>query len=101
MPAYGFSVPYGTEGSAAAVCSAESAAALLESAGYTDADGDGVRESPEGESLSFRILCSDSSTAWVRAANLLKDMCAPAGIALEITVLSPDRALAAAEAGRL
>ena len=26
MPAYGFSVPYGTEGSAAAVCSAESAA---------------------------------------------------------------------------
>lgn len=99
MPAYGFSVPYGTEGSAAAVCSAESAATLLESAGYTDADGDGVRESPEGESLSFRILCSDSSTAWVRAANLLKDMCAPAGIALEITVLSPDRALAAAEAG--
>lgn len=99
MPAYGFSVPYGTEGSAAAVCSAESAAALLESAGYTDADGDGVRESPEGENLSFRILCSDSSTAWVRAANLLKDMCAPAGIALEITVLSPDRALAAAEAG--
>lgn len=99
MPAYGFSVPYGTEGSAAAVCSAESAAALLESAGYTDADGDGVRESPEGESLSFRILCSDSSTAWVRAANLLKDMCAPAGIALEITVLSPDRALTAAEAG--
>ena len=99
MPAYGFSVPYGTEGSAAAVCSAESAAALLESAGHTDADGDGVRESPEGESLSFRILCSDSSTAWVRAANLLKDMCAPAGIALEITVLSPDRALAAAEAG--
>lgn len=58
-----------------------------------------MRESPEGESLSFRILCSDSSTAWVRAANLLKDMCAPAGIALEITVLSPDRALAAAEAG--
>ncbi len=51
MPAYGFSVPYGTEGSAAAVCSAESAAALLENAGYTDADGDGVRESPEGESL--------------------------------------------------
>ena len=40
MPAYGFSVPYGTEGSAAAVCSAESAAALLESAGYTDADGE-------------------------------------------------------------
>ena len=99
MPAYGFSIPYGTEGSAAAVCSPESAAALLESAGYTDANGDGVRESPEGESLSFRILCSDSSTAWVRAANLLKDMCAPAGIALEITVLSPDRALAAAEAG--
>ena len=60
LPAYGFSIPYGTDGSAAAVCSAESAAALLESAGYTDPDGDGVRESPEGESLSFRILCSDS-----------------------------------------
>ena len=58
-----------------------------------------MRESPEGESLSFRILCSDSSTAWVRAANLLKDMCAPAGIALEITVLSPDKALAAVEEG--
>ena len=88
LPAYGFSV-----------CSAESAAALLESAGYTDTDGDGVRESPEGESLSFRILCSDSSTAWVRAANLLKDMCAPAGVALEVTVLSPDKALAAVEEG--
>lgn len=99
LPAYGFSIPYGTDGSAAAVCSAESAAALLESAGYTDADGDGVRESPEGERLSFRILCSDSSTAWVRAANLLKDMCSGAGIALEITVLSPDKALAAAEEG--
>ena len=99
LPAYGFSIPYGTDGSAAAVCSAESAAALLESAGYTDADGDGVRESPEGESLSFRILCSDSSTAWVRAANLLKDMCAPAGVALEVTVLSPDKALTAVEEG--
>ena len=99
LPAYGFSIPYGTDASSAAVCSAESAAALLESAGYTDADGDGVRESPEGESLSFRILCSDSSTAWVRAANLLKDMCVGAGIALEITVLSPDKALAAAEEG--
>lgn len=99
LPAYGFSIPYGTDASAAAVCSAESAAALLESAGYTDANGDGVRESPEGESLSFRILCSDSSTAWVRAANLLKDMCAGAGIALEITVLSPDKALAAVKEG--
>ena len=99
LPAYGFSIPYGTDTSAAAVCSTESAAALLESAGYTDTDGDGVRTSPEGESLSFRILCSDSSTAWVRAANLLKDMCADAGIALEITVLSPDKALAAAEEG--
>ena len=99
LPAYGFSIPYGADGSAAAVCSAESAAALLESAGYTDTDGDGVRESPEGESLSFRILCSDSSTAWVRAANLLKDMCAPAGVELEVTVLSPDKALAAVEEG--
>ena len=99
LPAYGFSIPYGADGSAAAVCSAESAAALLESAGYTDTDGDGVRESPEGKSLSFRILCSDSSTAWVRAANLLKDMCAPAGVALEVTVLSPDKALAAVEEG--
>lgn len=99
LPAYGFSIPYGTDGSAAAVCSAESTAALLESAGYTDTDGDGVRESPEGESLSFRILCSDSSTAWVRAANLLKDMCAPAGVELEVTVLSPDKALAAVEEG--
>ena len=99
LPAYGFSIPYGADGSAAAVCSAESAAVLLESAGYTDTDGDGVRESSEGKSLSFRILCSDSSTAWVRAANLLKDMCAPAGVALEVTVLSPDKALAAVEEG--
>ena len=99
LPAYGFSIPYGTDGSAAAVCSAESAAALLESAGYTDTDGDGVRESSEGKSLSFRILCSDSSTSWVRAANLLKDMCAPAGVELEVTVLSPDKALAAVKEG--
>lgn len=99
LPAYGFLIPYGTDGSAAAVCSAESAAALLESAGYTDTDGDGVRESSEGKSLSFRILCSDSSTAWVRAANLLKDMCAPAGVELEVTVLSPDKALAAVKEG--
>ncbi len=99
LPAYGFSIPYGTDTSAAAVCSASEAAALLESAGYTDTDGDGVRESAAGEKLSFRILCSDTATAWVRAANLLKDMCAPAGISLEITVLSGDRALAAAQAG--
>lgn len=99
MPAFNFSIPYGADASAAVVCSAESAAALLEGAGYTDTDGDGVRESPEGESLSFRILCSDSSTAWVRAANLLREMCAEAGIALEIVMLSPEKALAAAEAG--
>lgn len=99
LPAYGFSIPYGTESNVAAVCSASEAAALLESAGYADADGDGVRESAAGERLSFRILCSDSSSAWVRAANLLSDMCAPAGIALEITVLSADKALAAAKAG--
>ena len=99
LPACGFSIPYGTESNVAAVCSASEAAALLESAGYADADGDGVRESAAGERLSFRILCSDSSSAWVRAANLLSDMCAPAGIALEITVLSADKALAAAQTG--
>ena len=96
LPTDGFSIPYGSDDSAASGYSSADAAALLEKSGYTDTDGDGVRESEAGEKLSFRILCSNSSTAWLRAATILRDACAEAGIELEIIALDPEKALSSA-----
>jgi peptide/nickel transport system substrate-binding protein len=63
------------------------AKAILDEAGYTDRDGDGVRESPDGAQLRFRIIAIQSTSVDVRAAQLFRDGAAEVGIALDLTTL--------------
>ena len=65
----------------------QAAAKLLSGDGYEDRDGDGVRESVNGEVLRFSFLCSDSSPAWKEAAEKLRADLMEAGIALDVTAL--------------
>lgn len=62
------------------------AADLLESAGYTDTDGDGIRESASGQPLSFNICYKSTMTNVDGIMSILKSGTAEAGIEL---VLQP------------
>lgn len=62
------------------------AAELLESAGYTDTDGDGIRESADGTPLSFTITYKSTLTNVDGVMSILKADTAEAGIEL---VLQP------------
>jgi peptide/nickel transport system substrate-binding protein len=57
---------------------------LLEDAGYIDSDGDGIRETPDGEPLSFRIALQGESPAQVTISDLMSSWLADVGIGLEI-----------------
>jgi peptide/nickel transport system substrate-binding protein len=64
---------------------------ILDDAGYVDTDGDGVRETPDGSlSLTFRMNYPDDSTNAPRESELLKEMWAEVGVAVEIQALDPD-----------
>lgn len=61
------------------------AAALLEGAGYVDADGDGVREDPAtGEALSLLMPASEETTGAVEAGQLIVGYLAEIGIEVEL-----------------
>lgn len=63
----------------------QGAAALLEGAGYVDADGDGVREDPAtGEALSLLMPASDETTGAVEAGQLIVGYLAEIGIEVEL-----------------
>ncbi len=63
---------------------------ILEDAGYVDSDGDGVREMPDGEPLTFRMNWPSDSTWASRAAEILSGTWAQAGVNLELQALDPD-----------
>jgi peptide/nickel transport system substrate-binding protein len=64
---------------------------ILDDAGYADADGDGVREMPDGsQSLTFRMNWPSDSTTAPRMAELLKEMWLQVGVATELQALDPD-----------
>lgn len=67
--------------------SPDKAKALLDAAGYTDRNGDGVRESPAGKPLEFRLIAIQSTSVDVRAAQLFRDDAAAVGIKLDLTTL--------------
>ncbi|QJR20518.1 ABC transporter substrate-binding protein [Pelagibacterium halotolerans] len=48
----------------------EGARALLEEAGYADADGDGFIDSPSGEPIAFSIIVPNGWTDWVNTVQL-------------------------------
>ncbi|MBI5301743.1 MAG: diguanylate phosphodiesterase [Chloroflexi bacterium] len=60
----------------------DKAKTLLESAGYKDVNGDGVRENPDGK--PFRVPLIFDSNGFVRLAEMVRDMLKTAGIAVEL-----------------
>ncbi len=65
----------------------EKAKQLLDAAGYTDRNGDGVRESADGKPLEFRLIAIESTGVDVRAAQLFRDAAAAVGIKLDLATL--------------
>jgi peptide/nickel transport system substrate-binding protein len=60
---------------------------VLDEAGYTDTDGDGVREAPDGSPLEFRLIAIESTTVDVRAAELFRDAAESVGITLDLQTM--------------
>ena len=67
----------------ATVYDVAAANALLDSAGYTDSDGDGVREF-DGQPMSFEIITNSSDSLRLRIAELTVEMLAAVGIETEV-----------------
>lgn len=64
---------------------------ILDDAGYVDADGDGVRDMPDGsDSLTFRLNWASDSTEYPREAELLSEMWSQIGVKAELQALDPD-----------
>lgn len=61
----------------------------LDELDYVDSDGDGVRESPDGEPLSFNINVSSTEPQHIRAGQLLEDNWADVGIDATIRTTDP------------
>jgi peptide/nickel transport system substrate-binding protein len=70
----------------------EKASALLESAGYKDTNGDGIREDAKGNNLQFKLISIADKTEEVKSGQLIAASCAKAGIKVE-TVTMDDGAL--------
>jgi peptide/nickel transport system substrate-binding protein len=68
----------------------EKANALLDSAGYTAKDGDGIRQSKDGKPLKFRIIAIDSTSVDVRTAQLFAASAAKVGIKLDFATVDSD-----------
>ena len=66
------------------------ASSLLQNAGWTDTDSDGVREK-NGVPLSLTMLCANEAPAWERAARFLKTTFAAAGAEIRVVSVSSDR----------
>lgn len=63
---------------------------ILEDAGYADTDGDGVRETPDGQPLIFRLNWPSDSTNAPRTAELLAGTWGQIGVRTEQQALDPD-----------
>jgi peptide/nickel transport system substrate-binding protein len=68
----------------------EEARQILEDAGYVDTDGDGIRETPDGEPLNLRMNWPSDSVEYPRVADLLHDMWLEVGVGTELQALDPD-----------
>ncbi len=63
---------------------------LLDAAGYTKKDSNGIRQSADGKPLSFRIIAISTTTVDVRTAQLFVESAAKVGIKLTLTTLDSD-----------
>ena len=64
--------------------SPEKAKETLDSAGFTDRDGDGIREDSEGNPLNFRLMLRSKTSEEVRAGEMIGSMLEEVGIGTEI-----------------
>jgi len=71
----------------------------LDELGYTDADGDGVRESPEGEPLEFQLDIASNEPQHIRAGEIVADQLSNFGI--DVTVQTTDFGTIRSYYGRL
>lgn len=60
------------------------AAQELEKAGYTDRDGDGIREDADGNKLSFNFMLRSDNTDEVKAGQMVSAMLKDVGIEIDI-----------------
>lgn len=67
--------------------SSDKANELLESAGYKDTDGDGIREDSNGNKLSFRLYLRSINAEEVKSGQLIKGMLAAVGIEANIETI--------------
>lgn len=67
----------------------EGAKQVLEEAGYTDSDNDGVRESPDGKKLEFELIMRSTTANADSIANVFKANAESAGIKINIKVVEP------------
>jgi peptide/nickel transport system substrate-binding protein len=58
----------------------EAAMALLDAAGYVDADGDGFRDNPDGTPIDFNIDVVNGWTDWVQSVQMVSEYLAEVGI---------------------
>lgn len=65
----------------------QQAATLLDQLGWVDTDGDGVRESPDGKPARFELIVDGGNAPHVRAAELLVEDFAAAGIEVRVKPL--------------
>lgn len=63
---------------------ADDAAAMLDEAGYVDADGDGWRDMPDGSPLSFKIQVVNGWTDWVTSVQMASEYFQDIGINAEV-----------------
>jgi peptide/nickel transport system substrate-binding protein len=63
---------------------------LLDAAGYTDRDGDGIREAKDGKPLSFRILAIADTAVDVKAADLFVTAAKAVGVSLKVSTTDAD-----------
>jgi len=64
---------------------------ILDEAGYKDADGDGIRDMPDGSRpLTFRLNWPNTESTYPRIADLLSEMWSKLGITLEMQVVESD-----------
>lgn len=61
----------------------DAANALLEEAGYTDSDGDGIREF-DGQPMSFEMLTNSEETLRLRISELVSEMLGDIGIQISV-----------------
>ncbi|GHD17954.1 ABC transporter substrate-binding protein [Nocardiopsis kunsanensis] len=59
------------------------AAEILEEAGYTDEDGDGFVETPDGDPISLSLEVPSGWTDWMEAARVIADNAQDVGINIE------------------